>query len=53
VPESSNETLELSYARSGQPTGWAAIAERMREYDEDKIKDVKEDMDGLFIFVSL
>jgi hypothetical protein len=29
------------------------MAERMRAYDEDKIKDVKEDIDSLFIFVRL
>ena len=47
-PPNVNETL-----LSGQPTGWAAMAERMRAYDEDRIKDVKEDIDGLFIFVRL
>jgi hypothetical protein len=40
-------------APPNQPTGWAAMAEKMRAYDEDKIKDVKEDIDSLFIFVRL
>jgi hydroxypyruvate isomerase len=52
----SNETpggSSLPLALPNQPTGWVAMAERMRAYDEDKIKDVKEDIDSLFIFVRL
>ena len=36
----------------GQPTGWAAIAENIRKYDEDKVRDSKEDIDTLMTFVS-
>ena len=43
----------VRFVLSGQPTGWAAMAETVREYDEDKVKDVKEDMDSLFIFVRI
>jgi hypothetical protein len=48
-----NENYEAPPLPSGQPTGWSAMADRMRAYDEDRIKDVKEDIDSLFIFVRL
>jgi hypothetical protein len=51
--DDSGPSRQASFIISGQPTGWAAMAETMRAYDEDKVKDVKEDMDGLFIFVRL
>ncbi|CAL1716593.1 unnamed protein product [Somion occarium] len=34
-------------------TGWARIADMVRKYDEDKIKDVKEDIDTLLVFAGL
>lgn len=34
------------------PTGWAAMAKTLREVDEDKVKDCKEDIDTLLVFVS-
>ena len=36
----------------GQPTGWAAMAEDIRKYDEDKIKECRGDIDTLMTFVS-
>ena len=36
----------------GQPTGWAAMAEDIRKYDEDKIKECRDDIDTLMTFVS-
>jgi hypothetical protein len=53
LPDRTPETSSPSLALPNQLTGWAAMAERMRAYDEDKIKDVKEDIDSLFIFVRL
>jgi hypothetical protein len=51
---SPNEAYERSRpAHPLQPTGWAAMAEKMRIYDEEKIKDVKEDIDRLLVFVRL
>lgn len=35
----------------GQPSGWAAMADKVRDYDEDKVKDAKEDIDTLMVFV--
>ena len=35
----------------GRPTGWAALAESVRAYDEEKVKDTKEDIDTLLVFV--
>jgi hypothetical protein len=48
-----NETIGSPPVLPNQPTGWAAMAENMRAYDEDRVKDVKEDIDSLFIFVRL
>ncbi len=33
------------------PTGWAAMSKTIREVDEDKVKDYKEDIDTLLVFV--
>lgn len=44
---------EVRYVLSGQPTGWSAMAQVMRSYDEDKVKDTKEDVDTLLVFVSV
>lgn len=33
--------------------GWATLAKTMTEYDEIKIRDCKEDMDTLLVFVSI
>jgi hypothetical protein len=51
--ETLDEILTSLRSPPGQQSGWAAIAQKTREYDEDKIKDVKEDMDSLFIFVGV
>lgn len=32
--------------------GWMMLSRTMTEYDETKIKDCKEDMDTLLVFVS-
>lgn len=40
------------YVLSGQPTGWAAMASVVRDFDEEKVQDCKEDMDTLLVFVS-
>ena len=37
---------------SGQPTGWTAMAHAVRNFDEEKVKDCKEDVDTLLVFVS-
>lgn len=43
---------ETRYVLAGQPTGWAAMAEDIRSYDEEIIRDCKEDIDTLMTFVS-
>jgi hypothetical protein len=53
LPNEPPATSGPRLALPNQPIGWAAMAERMRAYDEDKIKDIKEDIDSLFIFVRL
>lgn len=42
---------KTKYVLSGQPTGWAALAKMMHEYDEDKVRSCKEDIDTLLVFV--
>ena len=32
-------------------TGWGAMARTVRDIDEDKIRDCKEDIDTLLVFV--
>jgi hypothetical protein len=52
-PESTPQSSpDVRYVLSGQPTGWAAMAQTVRAYDEDKVKDAKEDIDTLLVFVS-
>ncbi|KAJ3528798.1 hypothetical protein NM688_g7945 [Phlebia brevispora] len=41
------------YVFGGNPSGWAGIAKTMRDVDEDKIKDYKEDIDTLLVFTGL
>ncbi|KAI0089544.1 hypothetical protein BDY19DRAFT_109447 [Irpex rosettiformis] len=41
------------YVLAGQPTGWAAMDKAIHEYDEDKVKDCKEDIDNLLVFAGL
>ena len=43
---------ETKYVLSGQPTGWAAMTKEVREFDEEKVKSYKEDVDTLLVFVS-
>ncbi len=44
---------EVRYILSGQPTGWAAMGKEVREFDEEKVRNSKEDIDTLLVFVSL
>ena len=39
-------------SRSGQPVGWAAVAQAVRDSDEQQAQDCKEDIDTLLTFVS-
>ena len=32
--------------------GWAQLVDMCRKYDEDRIRDAKEDIDTLLVFVS-
>lgn len=51
--EDNDELLEkdVYHVLSGQATGWAVMAEKVREVDEEKVKDAKEDIDTLLVFV--
>ena len=50
-PESYQDNVR--FVLSGQPTGWAAMAQFVKNFDEEKIKDCKEDVDTLLVFVSV
>ena len=49
----SNPSFEKIGAPSDRSDGWAAVADIVRQRDEQQIQDCKEDMDGLFVFVSV
>lgn len=36
---------------AGLPTGWTAMANAVRNFDEEKVKECKEDVDTLLVFV--
>lgn len=44
---------ETHYILAGQPTGWAALDKVIREFDEEKVRDCKEDIDTLLVFVRI
>ncbi|KAI0688599.1 hypothetical protein BC835DRAFT_1284369, partial [Cytidiella melzeri] len=45
--------VRTQYVLSGRPTGWAAIDRVIRDYDEEKVRDCKEDIDTLLVFAGL
>ena len=49
--ESSDSDTNVRYVLSGKPTGWSAMATEVRNYDEERVKDTKEDIDTLLVFV--
>lgn len=51
--EDNPQEPQVKYVLSGQPTGWAAMDKVVRDYDEEKVKDCKEDIDTLLVFVSI
>ncbi|KAI0729093.1 hypothetical protein BC629DRAFT_1302806, partial [Irpex lacteus] len=51
--EASKPEPEVRYVLSGQPTGWAAMGKEVREFDEEKIRNSKEDIDTLLVFAGL
>ena len=44
---------KVQYVLSGQPTGLAAMANAVREYDDERVENCKEDIDTLLVFVSV
>lgn len=38
---SPDETSKVKYVLSGQPTGWAAMAKEVREFDEEKVEKLQ------------
>ena len=58
MPKKSKKTdtgqhdAEVRYVEVSPPSGWQTMAKTVREVDEDKVKDCKEDIDTLLVFVS-
>ena len=48
-----NTKPQVQYVLSGQPTGLAAMANAVREYDDERVKNCKEDIDTLLVFVRI
>ena len=44
---------QVQYVLSGQPTGMAAMAIAVREYDDERVESCKDDIDTLLVFVSI
>ncbi|KAI0089543.1 hypothetical protein BDY19DRAFT_993133 [Irpex rosettiformis] len=51
--EDTSNTGKTQYVLSGQPTGWAAMDKVIHEYDENKVKECKDDIDNLLVFAGL
>lgn len=49
--ETSTRRDQTRLVLSGQPTGWTAMARSVRDFDEEKVRDCKEDIDTLLVFV--
>ncbi|PSS38149.1 hypothetical protein PHLCEN_2v9 [Hermanssonia centrifuga] len=45
--------MNTRFSAVGMPVGWAAIAKTVRDIDEDKIRNCKEDIDTLLVFAGL
>lgn len=43
---------KTKYVLSGQPTGWAAMAQVVRDFDQEKMQECRDDIDTLLVFVS-
>ena len=46
-------TTGIRYVEVLPPSGWQTMAKNVREIDEDKVRNCKEDIDTLLVFVSL
>ena len=43
----------MKYVEVLPATGWQTMAKTVRDFDEDKIEDTKDDIDTLLVFVCL
>lgn len=50
--QAGNSESEKAYVLAGQPVGWAGMAKDVREFDQEEVKQGKEDVDTLLVFVS-
>ncbi|KAI0752218.1 hypothetical protein BC629DRAFT_1224006 [Irpex lacteus] len=53
TPHTDSDPADVRYVLAGQPTGWAAMAKEVREFDEEKVRSCKEDIDTLLVFAGL
>ncbi|KAI0689168.1 hypothetical protein BC835DRAFT_1283535, partial [Cytidiella melzeri] len=52
-PHAAGSEPRTEFVLSGQPTGWGAMAKEVREFDEEKAHNCKEDIDTLLVFAGL
>ena len=53
VPELTHSSIDMAPSISDETkSGWAAISKSIRDVDEQKIQDYKEDIDNILVFVS-
>lgn len=46
-----NQDMNVRYVLVGKHVGWAALYSMVKETDEGKVKDAKEDIDTVLVFV--
>lgn len=51
-PQAGNSEPEKPIILAGQPVGWAGMAKDVREFDQEEVRQGKEDVDTLLVFVS-
>ena len=54
VPKAHGQNQDVQDVRLvGQPTGWAAMVNNMKEFDAEKVANVKDDIESLLVFVRI
>lgn len=49
----SEQVYQDDHLQNGTRDGWAKISKLLRQYDERKIQNCKEDIDTLLVFVNM
>lgn len=46
-----DQNMNVRYVLAGKHVGWAALYSMIKETDEGKVRDAKEDIDTVLVFV--